>query len=332
MEQSVATTPARRFLTPWTMAAGLGGLALAIALFARIGAGDVLGLLAGAGWGIVAVIALHLAQVWLTAIGWRALMPGGAPSRGWLTRLRLIREGINTLLPTAQIGGLVVAARLLWRQGLTPAEAVAATVVDVTVELVTQVAFTLMGVALLMVSLGGLPLAVPLLAGLGVFAAMVVALLGAQRLGLSRLAERAAARFGWTGRVEGARAAIGGLYRRPAALARSAGFHSLAWALGAAEVWLALRFLGHGTGLAEAFVIESLGQTVKAASFAIPGALGAQEGGYVVLCGLFGIPPDAALALSLVKRARELALGGPSIGLWLWMERGGARRPVLSER
>jgi len=332
VEQPAATTPARGTLTPWTIAAGLCGAALAAVLLAQYGVRSVAALLAHAGWGIAAIIALHGVQLWLTALGWRALMPAGParPSRAWLTLLRLIREGVNTLVPTGQIGGLVAAVRLLGRRGMRPADAVAATVVDITVELVTQVVFTLLGLALLVYCLGRFPLAVPMLAGLAVFAAMVAALIGAQRLGLARLAERAAARFGFIGRIDGLHAAIIGLYRQPAALTRSALCHLLAWALGAAEVCIALHFLGCDTGLAQGFVIESLGQTVKAASFAIPGALGVQEGGYVILCGLFGIAPDTALALSLMKRVRELLLGAPSVALWLRIEGGNRRDVVLS--
>jgi hypothetical protein len=38
-----------------------------------------------------------------------------------------------------------------------------------------------------------------------------------------------------------------------------------------------------------------------------------QEGGYLLLAPLAGLPPDAALALSLAKRARELLLGVPGL-------------------
>lgn len=61
---------------------------------------------------------------------------------------------------------------------------------------------------------------------------------------------------------------------------------------------------------------ESLGQAVRAAAFAVPGALGVQEGGYVVLGGALGIPPDTCLALSLAKRAREILLGLPGLLAW----------------
>ena len=60
-------------------------------------------------------------------------------------------------------------------------------------------------------------------------------------------------------------------------------------------------------------LIESLMHAVRGAAFAVPGALGAQEGGLIVLCAIFGVPPEAALALSLVKRLPDLVLGVPGL-------------------
>jgi len=60
----------------------------------------------------------------------------------------------------------------------------------------------------------------------------------------------------------------------------------------------------------------------------VPGALGVQEGGYVVVGSLLGIPGDAAFALSLIARARELILGIPGLVAWQVIE---ARR-VLHTR
>jgi putative membrane protein len=246
------------------------------------------------------------------------------PSRGVLTLLRLVREGINTLLPFAQIGGVVVAIRLLRRRSTSQATAVGATVVDLNIEMLTQIVFTLLGVALLVRGLGALPLALPLLGGLAMLCAMVAALTAAQWLGLAHLSTRAAARLGFTEGTAALRDTIRAIYADRAGLAWGATGHLLAWALGAFEVCLALHFLGHDIGPGQGWVIESLGQTVRAASFIVPAALGVQEGGYVVICGLFGIGPDLALALSLMKRLRELALGAPSLALWAWLERRGA--------
>jgi uncharacterized membrane protein YbhN (UPF0104 family) len=71
--------------------------------------------------------------------------------------------------------------------------------------------------------------------------------------------------------------------------------------------------MGFPVTVNEAVVIESLVQAVRGAAFAIPGALGAQEAGMILLCGIFEIPPDQALALSLVKRATDLVVGVPGL-------------------
>jgi putative membrane protein len=319
----------------WTIIAGLAGAIFAGILIWQTGISSIARTLSGAGVGIAWVIPIHAVQLLLTALGWRPLIPRGQAARSivGLTLVRVIREGVNTLLPTAQVGGLVIAVRLLTRRGLGLADAVAATVVDVTVELATQIAFTLIGIALLLYLLGALAVAVPVMAGLGIMAAMALALVAVQRLGVAGFAIRIAGRFGWMQQVEGLQQAISGMYRRRAMLAQSAAWHLLAWSLGAAEVSCALHFLGRDTPLDQGFVIESLGQSVKAASFAIPSALGVQEGGYVIICGLFGISPDIALALSIVKRLRDLVFGAPSIAAWLHLERSAASRsPVTSQQ
>ncbi len=78
-------------------------------------------------------------------------------------------------------------------------------------------------------------------------------------------------------------------------------------------------------------VIEALGLAVRGAAFMIPGALGVQEGGFVLVCGLFGISPELALALSLVKRLRDVAFGVPSLGRgWCWSGRAVRRRAAFA--
>jgi hypothetical protein len=66
-------------------------------------------------------------------------------------------------------------------------------------------------------------------------------------------------------------------------------------------------------GWGDALLLESLGQAIRGAAFAIPGALGVQEGGYLLLAPFAGLTPDAALALSFAKRAREILLGVPGL-------------------
>jgi uncharacterized membrane protein YbhN (UPF0104 family) len=78
--------------------------------------------------------------------------------------------------------------------------------------------------------------------------------------------------------------------------------------------------MGHPVTYEQAVIIESLMHAVRGAAFAVPGALGAQEGGLIVLCAIFGVPPEAALALSLVKRIPDLVIGIPGLIAWQAME------------
>ena len=89
---------------------------------------------------------------------------------------------------------------------------------------------------------------------------------------------------------------------------------------GVSETWLTMWALGHPLSLTDAFILESLSAGVRGAAFMVPGALGAQESGMVLFGALLGLPADLALAVSLTKRVRELALGLPGLAAWQWVE------------
>lgn len=291
------------------------GVALIGWLLASNDLSRIAGVLAGAGWGIALVVALHLPQTLLSGLAWGTLL-GGRLRVGELFRLRFVREAVNALLPVAQVGGDVVRVRLAARRGVPAVTGTATTIVDVSVEMAAQALFTLMGVAALGAGGEALPVGIAAVAGI-VF--LTVLLLGAQRFGLFGLVERLAARAG--GGMVGLGEAALALYRQPGRLARSGAEHLMSWLAGVVETWAALHVLGVPAGCQAALAIEALGQAGRAAGFLIPGALGVQEGGYLLICGLFGIAPEQALALSLVRRVRELALGLPGLLWWRWMER-----------
>jgi hypothetical protein len=77
--------------------------------------------------------------------------------------------------------------------------------------------------------------------------------------------------------------------------------------------------------VAEAVILESLGQTMRSVGFMLPGGLGAQEGGIVAGGLMLSIGPDLALAIALLKRARELAYGVPGLVAWSLVDRAGPR-------
>src|SRR5437879_3612188 len=134
---------------------GFAGVALFTILMIRQGATQVVAAVSTAGWGIAAVVAFHLVPLLLDTLAWGALFPNAHRPR-WhrLAWMRWIGESISNLLPAVQIGGDIVRARLAAIHGAPLPIAAAATLVDVTLSIFTQVAFTLLGVALLVGATG----------------------------------------------------------------------------------------------------------------------------------------------------------------------------------
>jgi putative membrane protein len=302
------------------------GLGLAVTLLASNNLGLIAQALLDAGWGIVPVVILHTPQTLFSALGWRTLIDAPRPPKLWLLfKLRWIREAANALLPVAQIGGDFVRTRLLAQAGVPLRAAAASSAVDLSVEMTAQIVFTLLGVALLLIGphLGDV---VPLCIGATALGALIaVAFMASQRFGLFKALEPLVARFAvgqWAfiGELSGLHEAVVGLYRRPRRILACGGLHFVSWALGALETWAALAALHVAAGLREAVIIEGLGQAVRGLAFFVPGALGVQEGGYLLICAMFGISAPSALALSLIRRIRELSLGLPGLLLWRHME------------
>jgi putative membrane protein len=277
-------------------------------------------------WTLPLLVLLHLTQLTISAVSWRALFPRLPASVPRFFSLRLIREAVNSLLPVAHVGGEVVGARLLTRYGVIMPQAAASVIVDVTMEVLSQFAFLLAGIAVLALVAGAGSAWV--WGGTAIAALLMAAgLVAAQRFGALRLLERIAAGISErlpllpTASLAGINQAAEAFYRRRDNLLQSFALHLAAWVLGTLETWLVLRALGTPTPLAESFVIESLGMAARSAGFAVPGALVIQEGGIILAAAAVGVGAPAALALSLVKRVRELTVGLLGMMLWQWERR-----------
>ncbi|CAG9257919.1 flippase-like domain-containing protein [Paraburkholderia caribensis] len=323
----------------------IGG-GLFVALLAWQGFGSVVSTLMAAGWGLAVVAAFHLLPLVLDA---GAISVMFDRRRKEVTELdavfaRWIGESVNSLLPAGQIGGPVMMVRQLSQRGLRMRDAAAAITVSTTLQALAQIVFAMLGLLLFGASAahGAMQdLQTAALIATGVLAAMIVGFYMAQRRGLFGKALRVVSKvFGkrdWsalTTRADAVDVAVRELYDQRGKVAASFALSLAGWIIGTVEVWLALRFLGHPVGWVDALLLESLGQAIRGAAFAIPGSLGIQEGGYLLLAPLVGLPPEAALALSLVKRARELLLGLPGL-LYLhfsersWQRRRDSRLPVV---
>ncbi len=305
--------------------AGLAvGLALFTALIVSLGVGEIARTLASAGIGLLWVSLFHLVPIVASALGWYCVLtPVARPALRTVVSARWIAESINQLLPALHVGGNVVRARRLAQSGVAGPLAGASVVVDITLHLFAQLLFTVLGLSLLMARVRGTGLDGSVVGGFVLSAAAAAAFYAMQRRGLFRamtsLLRRAFRSADWSSLSAGADAMdawIGRLYGHPRAIAVSECWHALSWVLGAGETWLALRFLGHPVELTTALVIESLGEAISTVAFPVPAALGVQEGGFVLLGGLFGLTPEVSVAMSLAKRVRVLSLGIPGLVVW----------------
>jgi putative membrane protein len=303
---------------------GLLGVLLFVVLIVREGVGELAANLAAAGYGLVAVAAWHLLTMSCDALALPVVLsPRARIGIGTAIRTRWMQESVNHLLPVAQIGGNVVKVRALMRRGVPTDIAGAGVVIDVTLTIATQLVFTLAGLALLLWHLGAGDIAGSVLAGTAVMALMIAGFYLVQRRGLfsllTGLLGRITRRPGFDALTGGAAAMddmIGVLYRHRSALYGGAALHLLAWFVGIGEIWLAMLVLGIPGGLIEAALLESLSRALRTAAFAVPGALGVQEGGFLVFGALLGLPSDGALSLALARRVRELLLGLPGLLAW----------------
>jgi len=305
--------------------ATVAGLVVAGWVIGSVGLVPIAEAAAGIGIGGFLVLVLYSLLV-LGVLGYACflLAPDLPPSRiALFTWSRTTREGATDVLPFSQFGGLVVGARTLVAGGLPGPLVYAAMIADMTTEMAAQLLFTLFGIAMLAVRLldGGAragdavwPLALAGLAGATVIMA-AFALLQRPVIGLAgRLGERLLPGSAMLARA--VRGELDAIYRRPLHVCGGFLLNLLAWMASGAGAWIALRLMGVEISLAAVLTIESLVFTLRSVAFLVPGAIGLQEAAYVLLGPLFGLDPETAVALSLIKRARDIAIGLPALLLW----------------
>ena len=302
----------------------VAGVALFAALIVWQGTGEVWASVRGLGAGLALVPVWFVVPLAFGALSWRILFPPASrPAWGPTTLGTWIGFAVNWLLPVAQIGGDIAKAHWVTRRGAPAVEATASTVVDKTVQVATQVAYTLMGAVVFAVTVSG----GRVLAAVGAVTAVFVLAIGGfyivQRRGLFRIGTKLIERFlsaEHSGKLQatGERidAAVHATYTRRRRLAWSF-LWRMAFRFGLMmEIAFFLHLMGRDTSLGEALILSSLGQAARAAAFVIPGGLGAREGALMLIGVPLGLSGPEALTLSLAERFRELLVGIPALLFW----------------
>jgi len=315
-------TPMMRFLAPTT---ALAGLALLTGLTAYYGFDSVLQALVSSRWGTALVVVVRAAALTAAGVGWWLLLTPIRRGPAVFIGLRFVREGINALFPVAGVGGDFIGARLLGQFGIAVNLAVASVLIDIFIQVACLLIFVLAGLGIVdlvgshrLTAMTFVMLAVALPAVGGFYLALNF---GAFEPVVGRLAAFGEKRQ-WPafGHVVDLGARLQQIWQNRRGLLGSFLVHLAAVFLGAAEVWIALLFMGYPVSPAEAIAIESIGQGARAAAFVLPAGVGVQDGALIAASAIFGVPAEVALAMALIKRVPDLVLGIPALLAWQALE------------
>jgi glycosyltransferase 2 family protein len=304
----------------------LCGLAIACWLVWRDHPVVILQLLRAAGAGLLLSAIAHVLPMLANAWDWRTLIRDAQrPSLAAMLKLVWIRESINSMLPVARIGGEIVSFRLLGALGVRPAIAAASLVADMQLTLISQLIFALVALGYLLEhsssgtahAAGQLAWSIAALAPVLLLFALVQHARPFERIAhaFNRLTSgKVVDLIGDPGRID---QAVKLIWRQTGTVARYLFIWQTVQCAGfALEIWIALRVLGVDATFAQAFVIEALIQLVSSVAFLVPGGLGVQEGGFVVIGGMLGIDAPTCLALAGARRIRDLLFYVPGLVVW----------------
>jgi putative membrane protein len=281
--------------------------------------------------GFAAYAAWQVATFAILGVAWWAIVPPGRKRLGLFVWGRMVRDAGASCLPFSQVGGFVMGARAVRLGGMPTPIATISTAVDLTAEFVAEILFLIVGLAILLAHSEDMSLALPLEIGFAVaLLAGVLAwrLQGRSAALLVKFGRRLIGQFFTSADGEVSEEEMAEMYRHTGRLAAGTLVHLAGWAAKGGGNWIAFRLLGAPVDIGTALAIEALLHAMLAAAVLVPGFAGVQEAGYAGLGHLFGVAPEISLAVSLLRRARDLAVGIPILLVWQFVEMRVLRKSI----
>jgi glycosyltransferase 2 family protein len=277
------------------------------------------------------------------AYGWKiTLGPSAKHIPFWrVLAIRTAGEVVNMTTPTAYVGGEPVKAYLLNRYHVPMVQGLASVVIAKTTMTIAEVVFILLGIALAFWRVGadgssGQTVAAAL-ASVGLLILVTAALVFVQQQGLFTWLLGVQRKLGLKihylekreKKLLSLDRTILDFYRdNRLTFCFSIGLFFVGWMAEALEVYVIIYFLGGPAVALSAISISALSVFIKSGTFFIPGSLGAQDGGNMLLLRAFGYSDVTGITFALLRRFRELVWIG--LGLLCLMLAGG-RAAVLRE-
>ena len=320
------------------------GLLTLVLIVWHIGPGQIYDAAAQLGPVALLVLLIPSAIMYVVeAYGWKVTLgPSAKAIPFWrVLAIRTAGEVVNMTTPTAYVGGEPLKAYLLKKHHVPMVEGLASVIIAKTTMTIAEVLFILLGIALGVWLLGGNDSSghtvAAALVSVGLLAFGTAAFVFVQRQGiftwllgfLRKIGLKIAYLEAREEKLRSLDQTILEFYRhnRPAFYA-STGLFFLGWMAEALEVYVIVYYLGGPAMALSAISIGALSVFIKGGTFFIPGSLGAQDGGNVLLLQAFGYSDVTGIAFALLRRFRELVWIG--IGL-LCLSMLGGRAAVIQE-
>jgi len=276
------------------------------------------------GWSILLVCFFAIPSFYLSGEAWRCLFPREhRPPMAQTFLASSMGAAINILLPVASIGGEVAKARVLTLWSHSGTHAVSTIVVDKTAQAIVILIWGITGTVMLATLVNEPAIVNGAIIGAVLLALGIAGFIFVQHSGSMSFLARFGAKIGgtekWRGIVDDADAvdeSIREIYRRPHSVLAACALRLAIRIILVGEVVLAGHLLGFPIDFGEALMLKGLVIALRGLSFAIPAGLGIQEGGYVAIGALIGLPPDLMIATSLITRVREILPSIPFLFLW----------------
>jgi putative membrane protein len=312
------------------------GIALLTFMIYRIGPGNIVQEFSKLGFYAFFVFIPYFFVYLFDALAWQLSLGDRANNIKFSNNflVRMAGEAINYITPFAYLGGEPLKAYLLKKYGIPMVDGLASIVVAKTMMVIAQVLFVVVGIGIAFLHqpntheiLYGAILVIAFIA-----ASMTFLVFIQQRgmfSGILRFMEFLHLPSGFLKRREEQLKIIDSNIMKFYGQHKTAFFLTLlffflGWLVGSLEIYLLLLFLGLPIDLPSAVALEALTTVVRAAVFFIPGSLGIQEGGNILLFAAYGYSSVAAMTFSIIRRVREALWVG--IGL-LYLTKQEARLP-----
>jgi uncharacterized protein (TIRG00374 family) len=306
------------------------GAALLVYLLYGFGSAKVWLDLKSIGWGFVGIVALEALVSGINARAWWRTLPNQT-RRGSLARLLLVQlagSALNESVPAGPVYGEPIKVLLLKEQ--FPASVTTASLLSSKVaQALARALFVILGMLAASWSLKFEHLPVQGLAvGFILTAAGVGAFMVLQIRGLSGPARMVSVRLrflgSWVERIEHGLGRVDEhlqeLYTaRFSDFVASVALGLAGLGVGVVQVWLMMGWIGLQRDWLSSLTIEAFSVLVSFVSFVIPGSLGVQEGGKLLIFAALGLPLSAGLSVGVAFRLNNVVtiLEGLAALAWL---------------